>query len=348
MVVPAINPLNQVSTQQAGAGRKFKKGLSFWMIKEDLQLLYKFKLAKDVGFDGIEFDGPVKFSKSELLSARDKTGVEVLSLVNSTHWSTPLSDPNPEVRQASISAIVKALDEVKEFGGNTLLVFPSAEMNLATSYGNFFRILGGYYSQQYAHIFGTSNYLDYSKFIISATRSSGTYTQLTSRVLKNLEIIREKATESEDWGTYLAATTLRVFTYQALVDAYGEMPYSEALDIANTAPHYDEGTAVYAGILVELNDALSKATPSSTVSANFLFGEPTAAEWVQFANSLKLKILMRISKVQDVKAELDQLITENNFATEDVAWDDVWANESGKANPFFQEEFATYFGSPPN
>src|SRR5690606_15485324 len=100
------------------------------------------------------------------------------------------------------------------------LVLPSAELNLAASYGNFLRILGGYYSQQYAHSFGTSNYLDYSQFSISATRSSGTYTQLTSRVLKNLQTIREKASESEDWGTFLAATTLRVFTYQALVDAY--------------------------------------------------------------------------------------------------------------------------------
>lgn len=54
---------------------------------------------------------------------------------------------------------------------------------------------------------------------------------------------------------------------------------------------------------------------------------------------------MRVSKVQDVKAELDQLVAENNFATEDVSWDDVWTNESGKASPFFQEEFATYFGS---
>ncbi|MGV3762533.1 SusD/RagB family nutrient-binding outer membrane lipoprotein [Parapedobacter sp.] len=225
------------------------------------------------------------------------------------------------------------------------LVFAAAEMNLASSYGNFLRILGGYYSQQYAHSFGTSNYLDYSKFIISATRSSGTYTQLTSRVLNNLEIIREQATSTEDWGTYLAATTLRVFTLQALVDAYGETPYTEALDISNTTPHYDEGATVYAGILAELNDALSKATPASTVAANFLFGTPTAAEWIPFANSLKLKLLMRVSKVQDVKAELDQLVVENNFATEDVAWDDIWTDENGKASPFYQEEFATYFGS---
>src|SRR5690606_32784133 len=121
----------------------------------------------------------------------------------------------------------------------------------------------------------------------------------------NLETIREKTTESEDWGTYLAATTLRAFVYQALVDAYGEVPYSEALDIGNTSPKFDDGSAIYAGILAELNDALSKVTESSPVVENFLFSSNDASEWIPFANALKLRILMRMSKVQDVKADLD-------------------------------------------
>lgn len=91
------------------------------------------------------------------------------------------------------------------------IMFPAAEMNLATSYGDFLRIVGGYYSQHYAQLTGTSNYLDYSQFMMSATRSSGTYTQLYSRVLGNLETIRNLATAESDWGTYLAATTLRAF-----------------------------------------------------------------------------------------------------------------------------------------
>ena len=225
------------------------------------------------------------------------------------------------------------------------LILPAAEMNLAASYGNFFRIIGGYYSQHYAHNFGTSNYVDYSRFLMSATRSSGTYSQLNSRVLKNLETIREKTTETEDWGTYLAATTLRAFVYQSLVDAYGEVPYTEALDIGNTSPIFDDGSTIYAGILAELNDALSKATESSTVVPSFLFSSIDASEWIPFANALKLRILMRMSNVQDVKADLDQLVAENNFPAEDVAWDGVWEDVTGKANPFYQEEFATYFGS---
>jgi len=225
------------------------------------------------------------------------------------------------------------------------LILPGVEMNLATSYGNFFRILGGYYSEQYAHLFGTSNYVDYSQFVTSQTRSSGTYTQLNTRVLNNLQTIREKSVAKNSWGDNLAATTLRAFTLQTLVDAYGETPYTEAWNKDILAPKYDNGDVVYNGILAELNDALSKVSDDTPVIESFLFGKSNSSKWIKFANALKLKILMRMSKVQDVKSQLASLIAENNFPTEDVAWAGIWADETGKANPYYQEEFAAYFGS---
>lgn len=225
------------------------------------------------------------------------------------------------------------------------MIFPGAEMNLASSYGDFLRIVGGYYAQQYAHSFGTSNYVDYSQFKMSATRSSGTYTQLYVRTLGNLETVRTKSQESGEWGTYLAATTLRVFAFQALVDAYGEVPYSEALDLANVSPKYDDGETIYSAILAELDYALGKASASDVVCTNFLFGTSTAAGWVQFAKALKLKLLMRVSNVQNVQTELAALINEDDFPKADVAWDNCWADEAGKASPYYQEEYATYFGS---
>ena len=79
-------------------------------------------------------------------------------------------------------------------------IFPGVEMNLANSYGNFLRITGGYYAQYYAQLFGTGNYLDFSQFTMSATRSSGTYSALNGRCLSNLKTIRELSSASEDWG----------------------------------------------------------------------------------------------------------------------------------------------------
>ncbi len=225
---------------------------------------------------------------------------------------------------------------------NPDMMFPAVEMNLAASYGDYLRIVGGYFSQQYSQLTGTSNYLDYSQFNMSATRSSSTYTQLTSRVLGNLKTIRDYAVEHEDWGTYLAATVLRGFTYQVLVDCYEQTPYSEALDTNIPTPKYNEGLDVYKGVIAELDEALSKVNGGEIVCTNFLFPSGDVSDWVTFANALKLKMLMRMSGAENVTAALDALIAEGNFPASDVAWTSCWADEAGKANPYYSEEFGTY------
>ena len=233
----------------------------------------------------------------------------------------------------------------QESNMNSSIVFPAAEMNLAGSYGDYLLITGGYYAQYYSQSFGTSNYLDYSQFEQSATRSSSTYTQLTSRALKSLQIVRNFAEQHEEWGDYLAATVLRAFTYQTLVDCYGEVPYTEALDVSNATPHYDSGETIYNGILAELNQALSMANSSDHVCTNFLFPGKTAAPWIQFANALKLRILSRISGVANVDGEISQIISEGNLPSSDIAYEGCWKNETNHYSPFFAEEFATDWGS---
>ncbi|MGM9735766.1 MAG: SusD/RagB family nutrient-binding outer membrane lipoprotein [Candidatus Cryptobacteroides sp.] len=228
---------------------------------------------------------------------------------------------------------------------NADIVFPAAEMNLATSYGDFLRIVGGYYSQHYSQLTGTSNYVDYSQFIMSATRSSGTYTQLYTRVLGNLEFVRKDAVSKEDWGSYLAATVLKGFTMQVLVDCYGETPYSEAFDTSIPSPKYDEGEDVYKGVIAELDEALSKVAGPENVCTNFLFPSAKASEWVKFANALKLKMYMRMGSSS---AELDALVAEGNFPAGDVAWADCWSDEAAKSNPYYAEEFGSYFAPQKN
>ncbi len=228
---------------------------------------------------------------------------------------------------------------------NPDLIFPGAEMAFANSYSDYFRITGGYFAQHYSQYFGTSNYLDYSKFMQSAVRSSSTYTNLTTRTLQNLSTVIALAKEKEATGTILAATVIRAVTYQAMVDCYGEIPYSEALDIANISPKYDEGKDIYAGIIAELDEAIANVNGLESVCTNFLLPGARASEWVKVANAIKLRLLMRESNAVDVKSQLSALIAEDNFPAGDVTWANCWKNESGQANPYYQEEFATYFGS---
>ena len=104
--------------------QKIKKGLGFGMIEEELSLIDKFKLVKDLGFDGIEFNSPLEFPVSELIKAKEKSGIELPSTVNRDHWSKPLSHPDEKVRKACIESITKSLEETKALGGDTVLVVP--------------------------------------------------------------------------------------------------------------------------------------------------------------------------------------------------------------------------------
>jgi len=227
----------------------------------------------------------------------------------------------------------------------TSILMPAVEMNVAASYGNFLRIAGGYHSQHYAHLNGTSNYVDYSQFTMSATRSSSTYTQFNQKALQNLKTIITMSTEEEDWGTLLAATVLRAFVYEALVDCYGEVPYLEALDTEILTPKYDDGQTVYEGVLAEIDAALEKVSNSNIVCTNFLFPSATASSWIQFANALKLKMLMRMANVKNVQSEVAALIAEDNFPATDVSFKGCWGNDVGQMNPFYSEEFSSAFGS---
>jgi hypothetical protein len=227
----------------------------------------------------------------------------------------------------------------------TDIMFPAAEMNLASTYGDFYRITGGYFAQYYSHAFGTSNYVDYSQFKMSATRSSTDYTQLNQRSLKNLNTICQLAENDEEWGTFLAAKTLKAFIYQMMVDAYGEVPYTEAFDGSNATPKYDQGADIYAGVLAELDEALSKASAGDKVATNFLLPGKNAGAWIQLANAVKLKMLTRESGVADVNSQIAALVSANNFPAGDVAWEGCWSNESGSLSPFYAEEFSTAWGS---
>lgn len=110
-----------------------RKSLGLGMIKEGLSLTDKFKLAKELGFDGVELNSPVEFSLSEIVEAKSASGIELPTVVNKDHWSSPLSDPDPAVRQKCIASVAKSLQEVKDLGGDTVLVVPGV-VNEKVSY----------------------------------------------------------------------------------------------------------------------------------------------------------------------------------------------------------------------
>lgn len=219
------------------------------------------------------------------------------------------------------------------------MILPGVEMAFATQYGMRLRILAGYYGQYYAQLPGTSNYSTFSAFTNVGATTRMVYSQLYMRAIGNANTVIELAEANQDWGTKLAATVLRVLSFQTLVDMYGATPYSESGNIENSAPKYDEGSEIYPQLVAELDDALQNVTDASSVCTNFLFPGENATNWIRTANALKLRLLMRMSGVSNVSSQVAALVAEDNFPKSDVAWTSCWANAAGNSNPFYYEEF---------
>jgi hypothetical protein len=89
---------------------------------------------------------------------------------------------------------------------------------------------------------------------------------------------------------------LTVYSYQQLVDIFGDIPYNEAMDIGIISPVYDDAFAVYTDLLSRVSAALAKldASAGSFGSAD-LFYAGSVSKWIRFGNSLKVKLAVNLA-----------------------------------------------------
>lgn len=85
---------------------------------------------------------------------------------------------------------------------------------------------------------------------------------------------------------------LMVYTYQILVDTYGDVPYTESLQgSANYLPKYDKAVDIYKDLIVRLNKDIANldTTYPAFGDAEVIYKDDLDA-WIKFANSIKLKL----------------------------------------------------------
>ena len=118
----------------AAAAGGLKKAVYVSMLPKELGYLDKFKLALDVGFEGIEIgtiaDAAVA---AEIKEASAKTGLRIHSVMNADHWRFPLSSADPEVVSKSVAGMETSLRNAKLWGADAVLLVPGV-VNPETSY----------------------------------------------------------------------------------------------------------------------------------------------------------------------------------------------------------------------
>ena len=98
------------------------KAVKFNMVGGDASVLEKFKLLKELGYDGVELYGPDVVEPAEALRASRETGLPIHGLVSPKHWEVRLSDPDPKVRAKSVQRLRDAIVETHAVGGSSMLL----------------------------------------------------------------------------------------------------------------------------------------------------------------------------------------------------------------------------------
>ena len=158
---------------------------------------------------------------------------------------------------------------------------------------------------------------------------------------KGLEVL-----EGAQYGNYQAISKImQAMHFQILVDTYGDVPYSEALQRGgNPTPKYDDAETIYDSLVNQLTDAISLITATADVTGAFVPGDDDGVfngdmtKWKQFANSLKLRILVRQSdlagKSTYIQEQFNAINAEGSgYMTDDVIINIGYSQTESQQNP---------------
>lgn len=136
--IPLLARAAALPQETRRATRPLEKAVNLGMVAGELSLTEKFRLLADLGFDGVELDSPNPHESGAVEHARDETGLTIHGVVDSVHWQSPLSDPDPAVRARGLAGLETALRDCNRYGGSTVLLVP-AIVSKTVSYDDAYR-----------------------------------------------------------------------------------------------------------------------------------------------------------------------------------------------------------------
>jgi hypothetical protein len=133
---------------------------------------------------------------------------------------------------------------------------------------------------------------------------------------RNLQNILNQVEGDEKNVYYGVSLVMKSWMFSLVTDAYGDVPYLEAGKAKSEGvylPKYDKQEDIYKGLLADLkkaNEVLGKST--NTLSGDIIYGGGAGAvvKWRKLANSLRLRMLMRLSKKQNVSADMQAILAD--------------------------------------
>ncbi|MBW7869590.1 MAG: SusD/RagB family nutrient-binding outer membrane lipoprotein [Flavobacteriia bacterium] len=173
----------------------------------------------------------------------------------------------------------------------------------------------------------TTTYTDEPNYDLDTRNIPGNHwNRLYTRVLNNLKDARaiveaDLTTAPEKKANQLAIIDiLEVYTYQVLVDTFGNVPYSEALmGLENQFPKYDDGAEIYNDLFARISADISALNPSfGAFGDNDIIYNDDISAWKKMAASLQLRMAVQVMDVNSSAAGyVQQALASGVFTSND-------------------------------
>jgi hypothetical protein len=215
--------------------------------------------------------------------------------------------------------------------------------NISTQY-SYYGVWAGYWTT-------SGNYVPNStvnQYQFTPTSFQGDWTSWYAN-LTNFNALQVLASKDPALANYQAiAMIMKAYGFEVLVDNYNDVPYSQAFQPSTIVfPVYDKGIDIYHDLGKQLDAAIALIGKSGTATIpgadDIVYGGKMAA-WAAFANTLKLKLAIRVS----TKTPSDPLVADlastasagyiDGATNPEAIVNPGYSNQSGKQNPFY----ATY------
>lgn len=218
------------------------------------------------------------------------------------------------------------------------LIFPAAENFVADVLGDQMFNYGGFFAQYFEQRPEANQYNDLAELHLdeSSNLFDRPYTYLYAGALQDLnEIMHRDGINNSD---AYACTVLRAYIFALVVDNIDMAPYKEALQgNSNPNPAWEEGKAVYEGVLKEMDDAEAELDGAPMTLTDPML-DKSIEQWKGFANALRLRMYLRLIdggiNASDYQAKVKALLAKNEFFSGEVAWD-MYSNSDGQFNPWY-------------
>lgn len=231
------------------------------------------------------------------------------------------------------------------------LLLPSALTATASNLNGF----NSYGAQLVGYMANAGGYGGFGSSIsynFSAADFSGRWST-TYDILEDYQTILTK-TEGDAAFSYFnaAARIMKAHSYQLLVDAYNDVPYTDALKGSeNLTPAYTDAKVIYKDLADQLDKAIATIkTGNSTAgttplgTSDVMFGGDMT-KWIQFANTLKLRLILHANgKVTFTNTNFDAA----GFLTTDAMINPGYTRDNGRQNPKWNTWAFGYTGSDGN